>query len=138
MMVPVKIERIVANEVTQPANDGSLGSALYKVPIKLDQRPDQVWSEIFVRSWDRPPQWTSMHRPGIASVEGDRIILDGTTLEEIQKYHRDTLKLVVEEANAEYAAAREQSKAQETQARQRAEAYREHVKRLAEEIDFDD
>ena len=41
-----------------------------------------------------------MHRPGIASVIGDRIILNGTTVEEIEKYHRDTLRVVVERVNA--------------------------------------
>ena len=40
-----------------------------------------------------------MHRPGIASVVGDRIILDGTTVEEIEKHHRDTLTVVVERVN---------------------------------------
>ncbi len=40
-----------------------------------------------------------MHRPGIARVEGDHIVLDGTTIEEVEKYHLDTLKLAVNRAN---------------------------------------
>ena len=40
-----------------------------------------------------------MHRPGIARVIGDRIILDGTTIEEVERYHSATLQLAVEEAN---------------------------------------
>ena len=41
-----------------------------------------------------------MHRPGIASVSGDRIILDGTTVEELERYHaaRDKLGLVLVDA----------------------------------------
>jgi hypothetical protein len=34
-----------------------------------------------------------MHRPGIAILTGDKVYLNGTTVEEVQKYHRDTLKL---------------------------------------------
>ena len=40
-----------------------------------------------------------MHRPGIASAIGDKIILDGTTIDEVKDYHRDTLLLCVNEAN---------------------------------------
>ena len=42
-----------------------------------------------------------MHRPGIASVQGDRIVLDGTTIEELERYHLSTLKLVVSQLNDE-------------------------------------
>jgi prophage maintenance system killer protein len=40
-----------------------------------------------------------MHRPGIARVEGDRVILKGTTIEEVEKYHRATLRLCLRIAN---------------------------------------
>ncbi len=40
-----------------------------------------------------------MHRPGIASVQGDRIVLDGTTIDELERYHLKTLKLVVRQLN---------------------------------------
>jgi len=43
-----------------------------------------------------------MHRPGIARVSGDKVYLDGTTIEEVQKYHRDTLVLALEETNRLY------------------------------------
>ena len=36
-----------------------------------------------------------MHRPGIASVEGDEILLNGTTIEEVRDYHRKTLNLCI-------------------------------------------
>ena len=40
-----------------------------------------------------------MHRPGIADIDGSRIILRGTTIEEVEKYHRDTLMICIDEAN---------------------------------------
>jgi hypothetical protein len=40
-----------------------------------------------------------MHRPGIARIHGDRIILDGTTVEEVEQYHKATLLLAVDAAN---------------------------------------
>ena len=95
----IKIEGILVDEVTIPKNDGTPGSALYAIPFKLSHVPSTAWRDLFVANWDRPPQFTTMHRPGIARISRDRIILDGTTIEEVEKYHRDTLQLVVKLVN---------------------------------------
>lgn len=97
----IKIIGIITNEVTLPRNDGTRGSALYSIPFRLSSKPSDTWSELFLRNWDCPPRFTSIHRPGIARVESDKIILDGTTIEEVKQYHRDTLILCVEKTNEE-------------------------------------
>lgn len=95
----IKIIGVIADQVSAPKNDGTPGSALYRVPFRLSRKPSQFWAEAFVRTWNMPPQFTSMHRPGIARVMGNTIVLDGTTLDEVEKHHRDTLRLCVNEAN---------------------------------------
>lgn len=95
----IKILGIMTDEVTVPKNDGTRGSALYKIPFRLSKRPSEIWKKIFIATWNMPPSFTSMHRPRIASVYGDKIYLDGTTIEEVRDYHRKTLLLCVEEAN---------------------------------------
>ena len=55
----------------------------------------------FVRNWNSPPRYTTMHRPGIASVVDDEILLNGTTIEEVREYHRGTLKLCIEKSNTQ-------------------------------------
>lgn len=97
----IKIVGIITNEVTLPKNDGTRGSALYRIHFRLSSKPTSTWSELFLRNWNYPPSFTSMHRPGIARVESDKIILDGTTIEEVKQYHRDTLILCVEKTNEE-------------------------------------
>lgn len=97
----IKIIGIISNEVTLPRNDGTRGSALYSIPFRLSSKPTRIWSELFLKNWDYPPRFTSMHRPGIARVASDKIILDGTTIEEVKQYHRDTLILCVEKTNEE-------------------------------------
>ena len=84
---PIRILGVIAAEVGVPRNDGTAGSGLYKVPFQLSRKPLELWANLFVDAWDRPSKFTSMHRPGIARVEGDRIVLDGTTIEEVEKYH---------------------------------------------------
>ncbi|MFS4467710.1 toll/interleukin-1 receptor domain-containing protein [Maribacter sp. 2210JD10-5] len=100
---PIKIKGIVIDEITQPKNDGTAGSALYKIPFELNRTPSYEWRDLFVNAWNRPPRFSSMHRPGIASAYGNQVILDGTTIEEVEKYHKDTLKLTVEVANKQIA-----------------------------------
>lgn len=134
---PIKIEGVIVDEVTTPKMDGSRGSALYKIPFKLSRRPSHIWQEAFVQTWNRPPRWTSMHRPGIASVSGNKIILDGTTIEEVEKYHRDTLKLSVERANEIEKKYEAQKKREEEIERIRVEKHEDEVKEAAKRIKFD-
>ena len=78
---------------------GIIKEQVNKVPFRLSRKPSDSWKEFFLQSWKMPSSFTSMHRPGIASVYADEIILDGTTIEEVKDYHSKTLILCVEEAN---------------------------------------
>ncbi len=62
----LRIVGVIVDEVTEPTMDGTRGSALYTVPFRLSKEPTPLWSELFLRIWDSPPRFTTMHRPGIA------------------------------------------------------------------------
>ena len=134
---PLRIVGVIVDKVTEPTMDGSRGSALYTVPFRLSRRPSSLWSEIFVRTWDLPPKFTSMHRPGIARVDGTKIILEGTTIDEVKKYHRETLKLCVSKANEKEARILERKRQEEERQRQKTEQHRATVENIASELDFD-
>ena len=132
----VRILGVVVDEVTEPRNDGSPGSALYAVPFRLSRTVSSDWARVFQRVWDSPPEYTSMHRPGIARVSRDRITLNGTTIDEVQRYHRATLILCVKETNriiSELAAT--QQREQEQRARL-AQEHKRNVRDIADRIDF--
>ena len=133
----IQIEGVIADQVTTPRMDGTPGSALYRVPFKLSRRPDREWADLFVKNWNHPPSYTSMHRPGIVSVVGETIILDGTTLDEVKRYHRDTLKLALTETNREYDQLKARRLAAEKKERARIEAHRADVSKQAGDISFD-
>jgi len=133
----IKIEGIITNEVTMPKNDGSRGSALYKIPFRLNKSPNSDWKKLFLHYWDRPSSFTSMHRPGIARVEGDKILLDGTTIEEVQKYHRDTLLLAVKEANEKYNQYLKKLEIEKERMLQVERNHNDKISKLAGEIRFD-
>ncbi len=45
--IDVRMTGIDTNSMTSPRNDGTPGSALYRVPITLSVTPDHLWSELF-------------------------------------------------------------------------------------------
>lgn len=122
--------------ITSPANDGSRGSALYLVPIKLNRVPSARESELLVSNFDRPSQWTTMHRPGIARVAGDRLLLDGTTIDEVKQYHAKTVRLAVDATNAQEVEMRRREEAAADAARAREEEHRKHIADVTGDVDF--
>lgn len=133
---PIRILGIITDAITAPKMDGSVGSALYKVPFRLSRKPSSIWKTFFLDAWNDPPVFSSMHRFKIASVYGDIIMLDGTTLEEVKQFHKETLIMCVNIANekeAEYIKAEERRKKAEEK---RVNEYLEKVKSMAEEIKF--
>jgi len=134
----IKIKGILIDEVTQPRNDGTTGSALYKIPFELNKRPDSEWIRLFIATWNNPPRYTSMHRPGIASVYGNKIILDGTDIEEVEKYHKDTLKLAVQVANKSLEEIKIRKEQIEEQEKKRLEEHKNKLGDISKRISFDD
>lgn len=127
---PIRIIGIVKEGVGRPRDDRTRGSALYKVPLRLSRTPSPEWSQLFVQCWDHPPSFSTMHRPTIARVVGDTIVLDGTTMDELERYHARTLRLCVQQVNEQEAAHLERVR----QAREREEAARRQHEREVDEI----
>lgn len=134
----IRITGVIVDEVGTPRNDGTPGSALYRVPFQLSRKPPEEWAKLFIHFWNRPPRSTTMHRPGIASVFGDKAILDGTTIDEVQKYHRDTLVLACEEANKAYTEYLARLKIQKERECKSIEDHRRSLEDIASQISFDD
>ena len=78
-----------------------------------------------------------MHRPGIAKVSGDRVLLDGTTIDEVEKYHRETLLVVLDRVN-QLMSEHEERKRQKAEAeQQRRQQHEAGVSDVAQRIKFD-
>jgi hypothetical protein len=134
---PIRLLGVAVDQVGSPRNDGSAGSALYAVPFMLSRRAPENWGRIFVHTWNNPPRFTTMHRPGIARVSGDRVVLDGTTLDEVRDVHRDTLKRVMDVTNRIYGEAVAKQAAAERAAQLQDAEHRRQVQDIAQQIKFD-
>jgi hypothetical protein len=119
-----------------PRNDGTRGSGLKRMPIKLSRRPPREWAAALPDLWNHPPEFTTMHRPGIASVSGDTVVLEGTTMEEVRDYHARTLSLLVARLNE--AQAQHHAKGQIDARREASErsSHEENVRTVADQIRF--
>lgn len=124
--------------VTAPRNDGTRGSGLYAVPFTLSRRPDETWRRLFVQNWDQPPKFTVMHRRGIARVSGDRIVLDGTTMDEVERVHLATLKLVIQQTNQQHAQLASRESARRAAAEEAEQLRRQAVDDVVSRLRFDD
>ena len=78
-----------------------------------------------------------MHRPGIARVSGNKILLEGTTIEEVKDYHRDTLKLAVDATNQEYRARVGEAERKRRALEDEKARHRRNIDDVATEIPFD-
>ena len=134
---PIRITGVIVEDVGTPTNDGTAGSALYEVPFRLSRRPSSLWADVFIQTWDLPPRFTSMHRPGIARVTGDSVVLDETTIDEVQQYHLETLKLAVEEANRIVAQEEEKRMERERREAEKAQQHDERVRDVSKRLKFD-
>ncbi|HEX9425575.1 MAG TPA: toll/interleukin-1 receptor domain-containing protein [Pyrinomonadaceae bacterium] len=133
----IKVTRVIVEEITEPRNDGTKGSALYSVPFALSRRPSVEWSNLFIENWNHPPRWTTMHRPGIAEISGSTISLNGTTIEEVERYHRDTLQLAVDQTNKQYREWKRRQDEQRAREKAKSKEHRKHVDQAAKGIKFD-
>lgn len=132
---PIHILGIITDEVTVPKMDGTKGCALYKVPFRLSKSPSDLWSRLFLEAWKSPPRFSTMHRFGIASVVGDKIILNGTTVEEVRDYHRETLILCVDEANRKEVEIKREEQRRREQEETRRKRHYDNVNSVIGEIE---
>jgi len=77
-----------------------------------------------------------MHRRGIARVYDDKVVLDGTTVDEVEKYHRDTLLLAADQANKGYSEWYTARRAEEERERMRLENHKKSIEDAASRLKF--
>jgi hypothetical protein len=78
-----------------------------------------------------------MHRPGICRISGDTVVLDGTTMDELERYHLNTLKLALDVTNERYAEHVRRMLDQERRKREEKERHEREVDDIARRLRFD-
>jgi hypothetical protein len=133
---PVKLLRVLTNEVGFPGESTDGSRNVYTVVFQLSEEPSARWGDFFVHSWDHPQVAYSQshHRPGMVSVVSNRLVLEETTIDEVEGYHLPVLKAAVHFANeAESRAVVEDHRRAERRRLEEAE-HRRHVAEVAKRL----
>ena len=133
---PIKIVGVITAEVKLPKFNGTSMSGFCRVPLKLSRVATPEWESLFERNWNHSPRFAALRRASIASVNGDRITLSLTTVEEVLQEHRMMLVECVTETNRQLAERDEAARAREQEFRQRQEAHRRRIQELADQNPF--
>jgi hypothetical protein len=135
--VPVRMIEVVAAEVGAPTDDGTPEGRLYKIPIRIEPPPpDDDWRMLFLKALELPSAATG--RPVCnAQVYVHRIVLSGTTLEELESTHLTTLKDALAQANEQYAELLAARRVTDERKRQDAATHVRSVEAAAKRIKFD-
>ena len=132
----IVIRRLIVDEVTEPSLDGTAGSALYRVPFELSRNPPPNWADLCIQNWDRPPTFTTRHRPGTMSIDGSRLWLNRTTIEEVRDVHRATLVAVIDVTNATYRQHLEELSGRVQEIAETSRTHRANIRDVAGDIEF--
>ncbi|MXX41423.1 MAG: TIR domain-containing protein [Acidimicrobiales bacterium] len=132
----IEIRRLMVDEVTEPSLDGTAGSALYRVPFELSRTPPRNWADLCIRNWDHPPTFATRHRPGTMSIDGARLWLNRTTIEEVRDVHRETLVAVIDVTNAMFKQHLEELSDRLREVAETSRVHRANVRDVAGDIEF--
>ncbi|MGH2684007.1 MAG: hypothetical protein ACRDJP_00880 [Actinomycetota bacterium] len=133
---PVRLARVVTNEVGFPSDNSDGSRGVYTVVFQLSYEPSARWGDYLVHYWDRPQVAYAQgkHRPGMVSVVANRLMMEETTIDEVEGFHLPVLKAAVRMANeAEARALVEDHRRAER--RQLVEAeHRRHIAEVAKRL----
>lgn len=120
-----------------PMTYGKTTSGFYSVPLRLSRPVPLEWENMFERLWNHSQKFSTLRRASIAKVDGDRIILSCTTLEEVVDDHKPMLVECVRETNLVFEQKEAERKAREAQFAQASAEQRKRVDELKGKLRFD-
>ena len=131
---PITLSEIMVDETTRRDTAGN-----YTIYFRLSDRPSERWVNAFRQKWHSPPRSTSRHDSRIANIKAgeQRLALGPTTIEEVERFHLATLKLVIDGTNTDVQ--REITRENNENARREAEEqmHFEHVRAVASRLKLD-
>jgi hypothetical protein len=129
--VPIRITSVIVEQVGDP----SPGATHYEIPLQLSRPPEPEWVIYLLRAWDGQQHVAPTSRPGI-EVGADRIILDGTTIDDLEQYHMQPLERAIGEANQLASEVRGKSQQKASAEEVKRLIHREHVAAVAKRLKF--
>lgn len=133
---PVRLVRVVTNEVGFPSENSDGTRGVYTVVFQLSHEPSARWGDYMVHFWDRPQVAYSQgkHRPGMVSVVANRLMMEETTIDEVEGFHLPVLKAAVRMANEAESRALDEDHRRFERRRLEEADHRRHISEVAKRL----
>lgn len=92
---PLRILGVIQQDVTAPRREGLMTISEYDVPLRLSREPTKSEASHIAEMWTKPQVNRNQNRPARLKVEGDRLVLTRTTIEEIRGLHAEALRAIL-------------------------------------------
>jgi len=130
----IRVLGVIVNEVSEPQSAGR-GRTVYDVPLQLSRRVPKEWAQYFLCAWHRGPKISAEHRPVVVNVGADRIVLEGTTIDEVEQF-LELIKFAISEANQKSYHEATELQEEEIIAQQKRKEHLRHVAEVAKRLRF--
>jgi hypothetical protein len=97
--VPIRIIEWNLEKVLKPCSAGAPESALVNMSFRLSGSAPSEWADYFVDAWMRSSWFEGVSSP---QVVDDKVLLNGTTLDQLTQIYKRLLRIGLEEANQKY------------------------------------
>jgi hypothetical protein len=130
---PIRVTGIATEAIGDPG--GSPMDDSYDVPFRLSREASPRWEQEFLKAWDR---LSTRGQAVTASVGADQIILNATTIDDVERFYLSVLKRAVAEANRVTREEREKSQHLAEREEQKKQERRRHLMAVVERLNFED
>ena len=136
---PVKLVRVVTNEVGFPSDNSDGSRGVYTVVFQLSHEPSARWGDFLIHFWDRPQVAYAQgkHRPGMVNVVANRLMMEETTIDEVEGFHLPVLKAAVRMANEAEARAQVEDHRRTERRRLEEAEHRRHIAEVSKRLPLD-
>ena len=130
----VKVLGVVVKEVSEPQSAGR-GRMVYDVPLQLSRRVPREWARYFLNAWHNGPNLMAVRKPAVVNVGADRIVLEGTNIEEVEQL-LGLIKFALSEANRKSQGDATRHDEEEVIMQQKRNEHLHHVEETARRLRF--
>ena len=128
---PIRVTGVAVESMCSPS--GSSLDGPYDIPFQLSRVASPEWEQEFLKAWDR---LSTKGQAVTASVGADQIILNSTTIDDVERFYLETLKLAVAEANRATLEEREKVRHRAELEKQKKEERRRHIMAVIQRLEF--
>ena len=128
---PIRLTGVVVEAMRDPSGPSLDGP--YDIPFRLSRAASPEWEQEFLKAWDR---LSTKGQTVTASLGPDQIILNATTIDDVERLYLGVLKRSVAEANRATLEETEKLRRRAELEEQKRQEHRRHILAVVKRLNF--